>query len=240
MADESQRMTPDELAELLAGNHLAVISTIGPDGYPQSTPVWYLPDGEAVGIMGLLGGDPWHVLEISHGYFEHRREVRLVCRDGSAVLRDAYADHIEVARAGSPQPEPERRPISREMPLLLELRAFVEHLQGGPPPRSPAAPAPRRRARRRSRRGRRFSRRGSVRGCRRCRPPRGPRNRTTRRAASARPEAATSRPGSFRPARSSRRVRRCRSSEGSCRSAHNHELVPAINNMTSVWPPSHQ
>jgi hypothetical protein len=27
------------------------------------------------------------------------------------------------------------------MPLLAELRAFVEHLQGGPPPRSSAAEA---------------------------------------------------------------------------------------------------
>jgi hypothetical protein len=35
--------------------------------------------------------------------------------------------------------EPERRAISTELPLLRELRAFVEHLDGGPPPRSSAA-----------------------------------------------------------------------------------------------------
>jgi len=35
--------------------------------------------------------------------------------------------------------EAERRPISSELPLLRELRAFVEHLEGGPPPRSSAA-----------------------------------------------------------------------------------------------------
>ncbi len=51
MSEESQRLTAEEMAELLAGDHLAVISTIGPDGYPQSTPVWYLPDGDAVGIV---------------------------------------------------------------------------------------------------------------------------------------------------------------------------------------------
>ena len=33
----------------------------------------------------------------------------------------------------------ERRPISSEFPLLRELRAFVEHLEGGPPPKSSAA-----------------------------------------------------------------------------------------------------
>ena len=35
--------------------------------------------------------------------------------------------------------EPERRPIDPEWPLLRELRAFVEHVRGGPPPRSSAA-----------------------------------------------------------------------------------------------------
>ncbi len=130
-----------DVAWHLAPHDLAIaLEVLGAIPEPRAAHA-HVVDGEAVGIMGLLGGDPWHVLEISHGHLEHRREVRLVCRDGSAVLRDAYADHIEVARAGSPQPEPEpeRRPISREMPLLLELRAFVEHLQGGPPPRSSAA-----------------------------------------------------------------------------------------------------
>jgi hypothetical protein len=37
------------------------------------------------------------------------------------------------------KPETELRPISQELPLLRELRTFVEHLQGGPPPRSSAA-----------------------------------------------------------------------------------------------------
>ena len=32
-----------------------------------------------------------------------------------------------------------RLPVSTELPLLRELRAFVEHLRGGPPPRSSAA-----------------------------------------------------------------------------------------------------
>ncbi len=47
-------MTPDEQSDLLEGSHLAIITTIGPDGYPQSTPVWYMPDGpdnQSVGII---------------------------------------------------------------------------------------------------------------------------------------------------------------------------------------------
>ena len=51
MAEKSQRMTSDEQTDLLEGRHLAVITTIGADGYPQSTPVWYMPDGDSVGII---------------------------------------------------------------------------------------------------------------------------------------------------------------------------------------------
>jgi len=49
---------------------------------------------------------------------------------------------VIVGRAGEIEEDAvERRPISGEMPLLAELRAFVEHLRGGPPPRSSAADA---------------------------------------------------------------------------------------------------
>ena len=51
MAEESRELTAAELGDLLNGRHLAVISTNGPDGVPQSTPVWYLPDGDTVGII---------------------------------------------------------------------------------------------------------------------------------------------------------------------------------------------
>ena len=52
MADEDEReMTAAEVRGLLEGPHLAVITTNGPDGTPHSTPVWYLPDGDTVGII---------------------------------------------------------------------------------------------------------------------------------------------------------------------------------------------
>ena len=71
----------------------------------------------------------------------HRRELRLVCEGGVAQLDGGYAEHVIVGRAGELEDAVERRPIPREMPLLAELRAFVEHLGGGPPPRSSAADA---------------------------------------------------------------------------------------------------
>ena len=91
-------------------------------------------DGEAEGLVGLLGDSPWHALEVSARSVDRRREVTLVCEEGVAVLPDGYSDHVVVATGD----EPEQRPISTELPLLRELRAFVEHLDGGPPPRSSA------------------------------------------------------------------------------------------------------
>ena len=91
-------------------------------------------DGSAEGLVGLLGDAPWHALEVSARSIDRRREVTRVCEGGVAVLPDGYSDHVVVATGD----EPEKRPISTELPLLRELRAFVEHLDGGPPPRSSA------------------------------------------------------------------------------------------------------
>jgi predicted dehydrogenase len=85
------------------------------------------------------------VLEVSSRFDGYRREIRLVCTEGTAILSDGYAADILVIRtppgsnlANAPE---ERRPIVNDLPLLSELRAFVDHLAGGPPPRSSAADA---------------------------------------------------------------------------------------------------
>ena len=99
--------------------------------------------GVVTGLVGFLGDEPWMVLEVSSRFPEYRREIRLHCRDGVAILNDGYSETLSVLRAqGLPRFEatqPELRRISNELPLLRELRAFVEHLKGGPPPRSSAA-----------------------------------------------------------------------------------------------------
>jgi predicted dehydrogenase len=96
--------------------------------------------GVPVGLHGVLGDDPWVVVSHSAAATATRRSVRLVCEEGTATLADGYDDAVLVAR-GVPERgrEPERRPVDPEWPLLRELRAFVEHVRGGPPPRSSAA-----------------------------------------------------------------------------------------------------
>lgn len=100
-------------------------------------------DGTVTGLVGILGNDPWAIVEIGKHYPEYRREVQLHCDRGVAVLKDGYSQFVEVTRIDNSDtvkaPEPELRPISGELPLLKELRAFVSYLEGGSPPRSSAS-----------------------------------------------------------------------------------------------------
>ena len=99
-----------------------------------------LVGGQLAGLTAVLGESPWLVIEVSALAPGHRREHRLVCEDGFAQLDGGYAEHVVIGRAGKiDEDHVERRPATGEMPLLAELRAFVEHLGGGPPPKSSAA-----------------------------------------------------------------------------------------------------
>ncbi len=119
---------------ILAPHDLAIaIEILGSVPAPRSA-VADSVDGSAEGLVGVLGDEPWLALEVSARSLERRREVTLVCEKGVAVLPGGYSDRVLVATG----PEPEAREISTELPLLRELRAFVEHLAGGPPPRSSA------------------------------------------------------------------------------------------------------
>jgi predicted dehydrogenase len=102
-------------------------------------------DGTPLGLQGWLGADdgPWATIAHSATAPLRRREARLCCTGGTAWLEGGYDAHITVAPGLPGESEPERREVSGEWPLLRELRAFVEHLGGGPPPRSSAAEAAR-------------------------------------------------------------------------------------------------
>jgi predicted dehydrogenase len=96
-------------------------------------------NGWPSGMHALLGERPWLGIAHSANAPEHRRQTRLCGETGSAWLASGFDDHVVVARGHPGDAELERRPIDAEWPLLRELRSFVEHLRGGPLPRSSAA-----------------------------------------------------------------------------------------------------
>lgn len=104
-------------------------------------------ESDAQGLTTLsawLDGPVWMHCEVGVRSPQHRRVIELRCRDGVAVLGDAYDEYVAVLRtggrtAGQPAPEWERRPFAATMPLLDELACFVAYVAGtGPAPKSSA------------------------------------------------------------------------------------------------------
>lgn len=103
-------------------------------------------DGVITGATVLLGGKPWVECRVAVHHPLRIRRVQLVCRDAVAMLDDALADGLTIARGpldeGDRAPALQRRPIDTRMPLLAELAAFLAFVRGdGPPPKTPAAEA---------------------------------------------------------------------------------------------------
>ena len=91
-------------------------------------------------LSGVLRGDGWwHTVEVSSRSATRKRSVELFCDEGVAVLADGWDEHVTVYRHGADGIGEERIETPGELPLLAELRAFVEHLRGGPAPRSSSA-----------------------------------------------------------------------------------------------------
>jgi predicted dehydrogenase len=125
---------------VLAPHDLAIgYEILGVFGDPESAVAqWH--EGAAVYLSGVLRADGWwQTLEVSSRSAERRRVVELYCEDGVAVLGDGWDEHVTVYRDGADSVEEERIETPGELPLLAELRAFVDHVRGGPPPRSSAA-----------------------------------------------------------------------------------------------------
>lgn len=90
-------------------------------------------------MFGILRfpDNTWHALDMSTAAASYTRTVEVFGDEGTARLSDGWDDHIQITR---PDGTVERREASSiELPLLAELREFVEYLQGGPAPRSTAA-----------------------------------------------------------------------------------------------------
>ena len=110
---------------------------------PAARAAWIpVPSRPAMDIIGVLADEsgPQVTMEIATTQPANRRSVVVVGTKRSAQLGGSYDDRLIIAD-GQPdgeRGEPYERALPSEMPLLRELRAFVDHLGGGPPPRSSA------------------------------------------------------------------------------------------------------
>jgi predicted dehydrogenase len=102
-----------------------------------------VPGGWAEASLLFRDGDgPRLAVEVSTTSAGPLRRVELIGSRGSAVLPHPEADALEVLIHGGElehAPSRERVPLEREWPLVRELRDFVAHCAGGPPPRADAA-----------------------------------------------------------------------------------------------------
>ena len=95
------------------------------------------------GLVAQLGGgpDPLVTLEMSIASPGYRRWFSAIGSKATMELQDSYSAEITVRR-GDPvdmkAPE-EKIPLPDDMPLMTEIRAFLDHVRGGPPPISSAA-----------------------------------------------------------------------------------------------------
>ncbi len=104
------------------------------------------PDGNARSLIGILGDDSTvsAVVHVAANWPTVERVVSVVFEEAVAVLDDPLSDHIKLYRGHGGQayakaPDEEHRiTVSKEFPLLRELRLFIDYLSGGPPPMTDA------------------------------------------------------------------------------------------------------
>jgi len=82
----------------------------------------------------MSGGTPI-TIEVSVGYPKARRSTMLYCRDALCQLDSDDYSKILITRLGEKQTTVVE--VDDDMPLLAELRAFANYLQGGPAPMTP-------------------------------------------------------------------------------------------------------
>jgi len=92
------------------------------------------------GGVVLLGDRPWGEIRFSERRERHYREVRVHGAEAFAVLSDSYSSSIELFHTFLPTseepPAAEVLPLSDAMPLLVELEAFLDYVNGGSAPKS--------------------------------------------------------------------------------------------------------
>ncbi len=108
------------------------------------TPVSAVAHHDGARCTGLMGqlrfdGGRWMSVEVASNERSNVRRVEVFGDEGVAVLGGGWDEHVTITRT-APGGEPDVTTLEAvdELPLLAELRAFVDHLTGGLPPRSSA------------------------------------------------------------------------------------------------------
>jgi len=101
-------------------------------------------DGVLCHVDATFCIDPDVAMQVSFGVDspESERRITVVGTHATAVLAGGWEEVVNVYPS-SGRSAPEKVAAVGELPLLAELRAFVGHLTGGPPPASSAADAAR-------------------------------------------------------------------------------------------------
>lgn len=107
-------------------------------------PVWaraYGPVDRPLALEGAaeLSEGVWMHFRVGITSPDHDRRIEVIGDDGSVVLGGGWDDSIVLTRTGGAEADVRTIAAAGELPLLAELRAFVDHLAGGPAPLSSAA-----------------------------------------------------------------------------------------------------
>jgi predicted dehydrogenase len=126
-----------DISWVLAPHDLSIALEVLGDVPSPTAAVGQWVDDRLVTLHALLETRRgWHALEISERAGSVERRIELHCDEGVAVLGGGWDEHVLVhLRDGGV----ERIEAAGELPLLAELRAFIEFVRGGPPPSSSAA-----------------------------------------------------------------------------------------------------
>lgn len=97
-------------------------------------------NGTPRGMSGALGEVPGMIFEVSNRYFDKRREVRLHCENGVAVLKDEITDHIDIYLGGPESKmdsvKPDKIYFQNIPPLKTEIDVFLEFIKAVDKPKS--------------------------------------------------------------------------------------------------------
>ncbi len=105
---------------------------------PPPSRVWIRLEEEVpISLLAVLEGKVRVTLSTCARHCMRQSAVSIHGSEGAAALANAYAPYVVIENSNGR----EEIPVDSTFPLFLELKEFIEHLQGGPAPRCSLAEA---------------------------------------------------------------------------------------------------